>query len=174
MLLHDDHGDLLRQQYQPLGDLLDDADPNAFGRFIQQQDLGIRQHRATNRQHLALAAGQCAGELIEPLRKLWKDREHPVDRGRIAIEQRADGKVVAYRQASEHRMLLRYVTDPHPGTFFRLTATNVPAVESQLSLRQRQLADDRFHERRLPGAIAASTAATPPRQGMLILTSNRT
>ena len=55
MLLDDDHGDVAHQRLQPLGDLLDDADPHALGRLVQQQQL-----------RLAIKARQIASILRSP------------------------------------------------------------------------------------------------------------
>src|ERR1700677_527938 len=43
MLLDDDDGDLFCQKDQPLGNFLDDTNPDALCRFVQQQHPRIRQ-----------------------------------------------------------------------------------------------------------------------------------
>lgn len=42
MLLDNNNGDIFDDLSQALGNLLYDADPRALGRFIEQQELGIR------------------------------------------------------------------------------------------------------------------------------------
>ena len=79
MLLHQDHTHSAGKLGQAVGDLLDDADPDAFGGLVEHQQLGPAQQRAADRQHLALAAGQCAGRLPKALRQLGKEIEHLVD-----------------------------------------------------------------------------------------------
>jgi len=46
----------LASSISPFGDFLDHPDPYAFGRLIEQQQLGIAEHRAADRQHFSLAA----------------------------------------------------------------------------------------------------------------------
>ena len=45
----------------------DHARHQAFGRLVQQDDLGLEHHRARDRQHLLLAARQRAAGLVAPL-----------------------------------------------------------------------------------------------------------
>src|SRR5436309_4246145 len=71
---HDRH--LLHESPQALRDLFDDADPDALGRLVEQQELGPGQERAADRQHLALAAAQRRCRLTEPLAQLRKERQH--------------------------------------------------------------------------------------------------
>ena len=86
---------------QPFGDLLDYADPDAFGRLVEHQKLRPPEQRAADRQHLAFAARQRAGGLSEPLAELGKESKYLVDAGVVLLADRAQQQVLAHRQRAK-------------------------------------------------------------------------
>ena len=68
VLLDQQDGDAFPVQHvDDLADLRHHARHQAFGRLVQQDDLGLQHHRARDRQHLLLAARQRAAGLAAPL-----------------------------------------------------------------------------------------------------------
>jgi hypothetical protein len=123
--------------------------------------LGLPAHRAPDSQHFSLAARQRACRLIEPLPQFWKDGEDAVDGSGIAIAQRADREVVPHRQPCKHGMLLRHIADAHADPGIGLTAGNIPTIEEHLAIRRREFANNRLHQRRLAGTVAAKLPDYP-------------
>ena len=66
-----------------------------FERLVQQDDLGVADQRAGDRQHLLLAAGQVGAAAAAPL---LEPREHLVD----AVER----PLIRRRQAGENQVFL--------------------------------------------------------------------
>src|SRR5215472_14595201 len=70
ILLDDDGGyAFLENAPQRCEKLLDENGRQAFERLIEQQDLRIEHERATDRQHLLLAARELVAQIAAPLRE---------------------------------------------------------------------------------------------------------
>src|SRR5215475_6668140 len=109
MLLDNDNGDFFGELSQPFRYLLCDADPDAFGRFIEQQELGIGQDGPADRQHFALTSRKCSCRLLEALSELREPCEHLIDRRPLSVCQRTHLEVLAHAQSAKDGMLLRHV-----------------------------------------------------------------
>ena len=85
VLLDQDHGQALAtaQVHHHVHDLLHDQRRQADGRFVQQQHARMGDQGAADGDHLLLAAGQRAGQLLAPLRQY---REQRVDAFQLARE----------------------------------------------------------------------------------------
>ncbi len=79
MLLDNDQADVTGEIGQAFDDFFHHPDPDALGRFIEQEQGGIAQQGAANGQHFALTAAEGAGRLRQPFAGLGKEGEHPLD-----------------------------------------------------------------------------------------------
>ena len=95
---------------QVVDHLLDDRRREALGRLVHDQQLGVREQRAADREHLLLAAGELGG--ADPL-ALGEPREELVDGGRRPAPRASAGsdhlQVLVRRQRLEQAPALRHV-----------------------------------------------------------------
>ena len=117
VLLDQQHGQLLLRN-QPLHDaedLLDQHRRQAERGLVEQHDLGLRHQRAADRQHLLLAAGEVARELVAPLleqRKVGIDAlDAARDLARLALHVAAGDQVLLGGQVLEHAPALEHLGD---------------------------------------------------------------
>ena len=115
---------------QSLGDLLDHADPDALGRLVEHQEPRPAQHGAADREHLAFAARQRAGGLLQTLSELGKEIEHIVHARAVGLADAAQQEVLAHRELSEDGVLLRHVADAAPHALLGTLAFDRGAVDA--------------------------------------------
>ena len=155
VLLDQDQRHLPRKLFQAPGDLLDHADPDALGRLVEHQEPRPAEHGAADRQHLALAARQGAGGLLQALGELGEEIEHVVHARAVGLADAAQQEVLAHRELGEDGMLLRHVADAAPHALLGALAFDRGAVEMDRARHRRQLAEQGFQQRRLARAVAA-------------------
>src|SRR4051794_36218831 len=79
MLLDDDDAKTRRELGDALGDLLDDPNPDAFRRLVEEEEFRPPEQGPADGEHLALAAGQRSRGLPETLTELREQLKHLVD-----------------------------------------------------------------------------------------------
>src|SRR5262249_41729315 len=119
LLDEQDSHPLAMQSVDDAADLRHEPRHQAFGGFIEQDDLGLEHHRAADRQHLLLAAGKRTAGLPASLAEAWKEREQLIEQGSLlglrnpgAIEARA--QVLHDGELPEDAPILRDVADTAP------------------------------------------------------------
>ena len=127
--------------------------------------VGIRQQCPADRQHLAFAAAQRTGHLLEALRQLREHRKNAVEAGPIAAHEHPDLEILAHRQAPEHRVFLRHVAETQTHTPLGRHARQVASGNRDRAAGRPQFAHDRFHKRRLARAVAAENSYDAARLG---------
>ncbi len=139
---------------QLLHNLVNDRRLDTFGRLVQQEQTRVRCHRTGNRQNLLLASAQSPAEDIQAI---LEDRELVQQIGDIRIitlaGQRADAKVIQYRQARENQAALRHIRDAKLGPCMRWQAANVAALELDPPVPDRYQPDYRLQQRAFADAV---------------------
>ena len=140
VLLHQqDRHALAVQHVDDLADLRDHARHQAFGRLVQQDDLGLEHHRAGDRQHLLLAARQRAAGLVAPLgqhREIGEDLVEQLLLARLghAVAIEAGAQVLHHGEQAEDAPVLGHVADAEPRQLVRRQAGDRLALEQHLAL----------------------------------------
>jgi hypothetical protein len=147
---------------QLFGNLVDYADPHAFGWLVQHEKFWSPDQRAPDREHLAFAARQRGGGLSEPLAKLRKDCKYPLDAGLVLLVDRAKQQVLLYRHAAKDRVLLRHVTKSSPHAALACLFTGVPLVEPDDAAHRADLAGNRLEQCALASPIATEDCHRTP------------
>ena len=140
---------------QPLGDLLDHADPHALGRLVEHQQLRPTQQRAADREHLALAAGQRARRSAPAAAPAWERSRAPrrCRRGPLAVAP--SSRFSRTVSLAEDRVLpaARSRCRAAPAVRSARLSPRVPSNRIEPAIG-RQFAGKRFQQRRLARAVA--------------------
>ena len=132
---------------------LDNDRGQPLGRLVQQQHPRIERERATDRQHLLLAAGELIAEIVAAL---FQPRKHLVDLcHRPWSRLRHRGHVFFDRQRAEDIALLRHPADPCPRPLVRPHLRDIPPAKGDGSPEPFVNPDNRIDQRGLAGAVAA-------------------
>src|SRR5947208_941072 len=125
VLLDQEDGDaLFVQRIDDLVNLRDHPRHQAFGRLVEQDDLGLQHHGPRDGEHLLLAAGQRAAGLVAPLAQNREIGKHLVEQFLLArvghagaVE--AGAKVFQHREQAEDAAILGDVSDAELGDLMR-------------------------------------------------------
>src|SRR5262249_51588814 len=130
LLLHDDgrHTLLADDLAQHNQKLIDDDRCQALQRLIQQDDTRVDNEGTANRQHLLLAAGELAAEIVAPLLEPREHGEHALPRPRT--RWRKGGKVPLNRGRAEDVALRRRPADARSSPPLGPLARDVPAIKT--------------------------------------------
>src|SRR5262249_4896041 len=110
--------------------LRDQPRHDAFGRLIEDDELGTHHQATRNGQHLLLAAGQGASGLLEALLETREAAEDVFLALRVtAAARQADGEVFLHRQSGKYAASLRDIADAAARHPMRLALGEVEAVE---------------------------------------------
>ena len=158
VLLRDDQRRAHIAQFtDQLPDPVHDDGGQPFGRFIQQQHVGIAHQRARDGEQLLLTARKTSGHA--PLHP-GKDREHlphsrqrPV-RASIGAGFGADQQIVLNRVLRKHLTILWHIANAGPGNPVCGPAGNGGTTQGNAPLGRWCEADDRLHGGRLAGPVA--------------------
>ena len=123
-------------------------------RLVQQDDLRIADQRASDRQHLLLAAGKVRAAAPAAL---GEPRKHVVDALDGPPIRRGDGRqleIFGNAKASEDAPLLGHELHSAPGDLERWLAVNALAVEADRSGPRSDHPHERLERRGLAGAIS--------------------
>src|SRR5262249_10149965 len=156
---HDGEPALALEREQDARDLLDDRGLDAFGRLVEQDELGLHAQAARQRQDLLLAARQHAARSAEDRLQSRQRSEDVVQH--VIAEARAGGRhahVVEYRQAGEDLATLRHVAEAQSGAAIRRRLRDLAAGEADPAGGGGQLADDGSEQGRLAHAVVAQDA----------------
>src|SRR5580765_8089158 len=107
---------LQRRQAPP--DLLAHQRRQALGRLVEDQQVGIGHERASDREHLLLAAGELIAEVVHAPSELREEREHLVERPRVGRSATVCGKgdeVLPHAEIGEDLAPLRNERDAAAG-----------------------------------------------------------
>src|SRR5438105_2183732 len=117
VLLDQEDGDALAmQRIDDLVNLRDHARHQAFGRLVEQDDLGLQHHGARDGEHLLLAARQRAAGLVAPFAEHREVGEHLVEQLLLARlgdagAVKTGAQVFHHRQQAENAAILRHLGD---------------------------------------------------------------
>src|ERR1700722_3020830 len=148
------------QHADDLQDLRHHARHQAFGRLVEQDDLGFEHHRAGDRQHLLLTARQRAADLVAPFRQDREELIHLVlqlllSRPRDAVAIEPGAQVLDHRQQREHPAIFGHVADAEPRHPMRRQVNDRAALEQHVALAGMDEAGDRLQGRALADAVAS-------------------
>ena len=143
----------------------DDQRREAEGRFVEEHQPGPQHQGAADRQHLLLAAGQCAGLLPAALPEARKMRVDLLDIGGdpgfVAAGHRAELQILLDRDAQKRAAPFRHMRDPEPHDVLGGPAGDRPPVETDLAICPHHAAERAQHGR-LARAIGAEQRADVP------------
>src|SRR5216683_2488545 len=152
-------------------DLVDQEGRKPEARLVQQQQLGRGHQRATDRQHLLLAAGEIARLGRAPLRE---PREIAVDHvlelrdaAAVAMHRTRGDEVLVRRQMLEHAPALEHMGDAESDAVGRRQRGDVLALEANLAARhlaalRLEQAADRLERGALASAVGAEEGDHAP------------
>ncbi|CUI47771.1 Uncharacterised protein [Achromobacter xylosoxidans] len=133
-------------------------------RLVQQHQLGLRDQRPPDRQHLLLTAGkiarQAAAAFVQPRKISVHQVEIGLGAGPAAERVGRGHQVLLDRQILEHAPSFHHMRQPGAHQVLRPRPRGVAAVEQdaparQLAILQVEQARHRLQRRRLTGAVAA-------------------
>src|SRR5208282_1546531 len=141
-------------------DVLDDRGLDAFGRLIENEELGLGHERPRDRQLLLLPAGEIAAAPPHHVGKNGKQTENlVVDHALVAAERRETGlEVLPDREQWENLAPLRHVAEAEPRPLMAGQRAHFFAVPLDGAGSNAVLADDGAQERRLADAVAPQHA----------------
>ncbi len=142
-----------------LEDLVHHDGREAHGGLVEQQQLGLAHERARHGEHLLLAAGHGAGELVAAFLQAREQHEHALDvggdAGLVLAHERAHLQVLGDGHAREHAAPLGHhhqaLLHQVPGAL----AADALALVQDVAVGQPQRASDGLHGRRLARAVGA-------------------
>src|SRR5215468_1810098 len=154
LLHHDGRYPLLTDDLaQHNQELVDDDRRKALQWLVQQDNTRIDDECTANRQHLLLAAGELAAEIVAPLLEPREHAKHAFHRPRP--RSRNGGEVLLDGERAEDVALLRRPADTRSYPSLWPLARDIPAIETDATGLVRSKANNGIDQRRLAGAIAA-------------------
>src|SRR5437773_8930917 len=143
-----------------LEDELDEHRGEPHRRLVEQQHDRSRHERASDREHLLLAARQRAGALREALLEAWEELVDALEvlrdlRWGIAPRIGAHLEVLFHRHTREDPPALGRVREAEADDLVRRHLREVAVAHPDGALPRAQDTGDRSQRRRLPGAVAA-------------------
>ena len=138
---------LISDRAQEVVQLVDDLGRQTEARLIEDEQAGTRHHRAAHREHLCLAPGQAARELVEPVGQTREQLEHRRERlvehwALTPPDEPAQLEVLLDGVAREDPAPLRHQADPQPGDPGGHDAVGATAVDLDLAARGLQQSAD--------------------------------
>jgi hypothetical protein len=134
-----------------------------FGRLVEQDDFRLQHHGARDRQHLLLAARQCAAGLIAALAQHRKEFEHLLEQRSFtlfgyaaAVEPGA--QVFHHGEQAEDAAIFRHVTDAEPRQLVRRHSGDGMTLEQNLAAARLHQTHDGLQCRTFANAVAAEQA----------------
>src|SRR5262245_10925095 len=141
---------------------LDNERRQALRRLVEEQHLRTSHQRASDREHLLLAAREGARALSPPLEEVGEQLEDalgcPHRRSPVPPGLPRNLEVLPHGQVREDAPVLRHVADPQPSHAEWWQALQVAAAQPDAALARRREPDDALEGRRLAGAIAPEEA----------------
>ena len=131
VLLDDEDGNVLfvREANQKVAHLSDDHRGKSLGRLVHDEKAGIAEKRASDREHLLLAARKLAAAVAAPLGETREGRIDALDRPG-AFDARAETQRLVDRKARPEAASLGHVADASAGDLMRLEADELAAFEA--------------------------------------------
>src|SRR4051794_9192549 len=153
---------LLVQAHNHVLDLLHDVRLNSLRRFIEQNNLWVRQHRTGKGELLLLAAGQIAAAPIEEFLQDRKQLEYLVLEHAylcpIAAGEHAKFQILAHRELRQDASALRHIADAVPDPIMGRGLGNFLAVDPNAAFGLVHQPDNAAQQRCLDDAIASQHA----------------
>src|SRR6266849_6569657 len=119
-------------------DLEDDRRLDALGRLVEHEELRLRQERASDREHLLLAARQDAALACQERRERREQLERLVQRGGAPAAEECHAQVLLHGQMGENLAPLRDVADAGARPTVWRPPGDLGAVEAHLPAPRRQ------------------------------------
>src|SRR5438445_5319430 len=170
ILLHEQDADIpfFPDPEERVADLVNDVRLDAFGGFVEDQDLGIGEHGAGDGELLLLAAAEHAAFALEHFFEDGKQLEHAINLavGFGAAHDEAYLQIFPDRQVRKNVAALGNVTDALAGAFIGAQSLNRRAGQADASAHGFEQADDALEGGGLAHAVAAhETDHLPLRHG---------
>ena len=157
-VLLDDHDRRAGLVHQPqrVEDLAHGRRREPERRLVEQEQPRLRHHRASERQHLLLAARKSPCALRTPLVEQREGLEHAgeIPLRRAAFRPRPEAQIVEHRQRGEGAAPFGHVGDAATSHRLRCAVKDPAAFEDHLARRSHE-ARDRTQRGRLAGAVRA-------------------
>ena len=158
LLDEEDREPLCLEELERLDEPLDDRRRKALRGLVHDEDPRVRDERATDREHLLLAAGELRSAVALPLgearEQLVDALARPLAAVRLAPAAR-DAQVLVDRERREEAAALGHVPDASPRDLVRGDADEFLPVEEDRALRARwRDSHDRVAERRLAHPVS--------------------
>src|SRR5688572_12847842 len=134
LLFHQHQRQLTTQLTQPSEERLHDDGRQALEWFIQEQDTWRARQRATDGQHLLLAAGEAAARAVTPLGQARKERIHRLRRE--APRTRRHRQVLVHAERGKDIPPLRHIAEP--GVYALVHRQRAERAAVQLDLPDRK------------------------------------
>jgi hypothetical protein len=161
-LIDDDRGQAApAQPLQQVDHLVDDLRGEALGRFVEQQQPGLAQQRAGDREHLRLATGEATAGRPGAFGQSRKHLQHVVQRPAPfagAVQTLGDAQVLHHREAAEDALAIQHERDAGLRDRVGGPGSDVDAVQHDLAAEGPHRPRDRLEQRGLADAIAAEHA----------------
>src|SRR5688572_2907260 len=147
------------QDVDDLADLPDHAWHQPFGRLVEQDDLRLEHHRAGDREHLLLAAGERAAGLVPALLQNREARVHLLEQlvapdvGDAGTVE-AGPEVLADGQQLEDSPVLGHPRDAAPREVVRRYSADGLAFEGDATFGRSHEPGDRLQRGRLADTVA--------------------
>ena len=159
VLFRQQHAQALLLQFENhVGHVLDDFRRQAFGRFVQQHQVGVAHQRSSHGKHLLLAPAHAAARAIRHLAQVRKHAEQLV-RGplRRALARRLPSHFQIFQHAEPgvHAPVLRYIPQPLARDPVWLAPLQRRAAKFHLAFDAFQQAHHRLEGGGFAGAVAA-------------------
>ena len=164
VLFHQQHGEAQVLHFQDFGkDFLDQQRRQAHGRLVQQQQTGAAHQGAGEGQHLLLAAGERAAQLLQALAQAREAAQHDIHlQDAVWVVVAADEQVLAHGHVGEDHFALGHkhgrVADAPPGGL----ASREPATDEHRARPRLQQPDNGFEQGGLARAVRAEQADDLP------------
>src|SRR6516162_288901 len=135
-------------------DLRDQTRHDAFGRLVEDHELGPHHQAARDGEHLLLATRERVAGLLESLLEAREAAEHVFFAFGIALAGKPDVEILQYREIGEDAAALRHIADAAARHFVGWAARKIDAVERDGAPALRRKPHDRAQRRCLADAVA--------------------
>src|SRR6266446_9336927 len=149
----DRHASLVdAMDYAP--DLRNKPRHDAFGRLVQDDQLGPHHETARDCEHLLLAPGKRIPRLPDTFLEAWKASKHVFLAFRVAPLAKPDAEIFQHGEIGEDAATLRDIADAFARHFVRLAARQIEAAELDRSAAARRKSHDCAQRRGLSHPVA--------------------
>ena len=169
VLLDDEHGDVARlaEPHQHLFHLGDDDRGQALRRLVHNEETGVEQQSARNREHLLLAARELPAAVVLALGEPRKRLVDALDGPGAAPRACGEAQVLVDGERAPEPAPLRHIADAEPRDLSGRKGGELLAGEADRAAGRPHQPHDRLAERGLAHAVAADDGEHPAVEGQV-------